>query len=472
MDSVLLAQAIDYLVSERDLYYIHSLSIVRHGHVVADVYFYPYPPGTMHNLASTTKVFMTTLIGIAIDMGYIANVDERVIDFFPDRTIANLDDRKRSMTLQHLLTMTSGLGSDDETDTNGMEASTDWVQFALDLPMSHEPGTWWNYHQPTAFLLSAILTEATGMSSMQFAREHLFKPLHIHEAHWTANLNGINHGYNELKLAPHDLAKLGQLFLHRGSWEGEQIVSTSWVETATSVLVGDFYGYMWNHYPDFPGFYQGGGALGQRLIVAPSRDLVVVFTGGGYAHEDIERIYLEALDSHIFPAVQSSEALPPNPAGVAQLDDAIRRAASTERDPQPVDPFPAIADVISGTTFVFDDNPFELYSGTLWFPSADEARFRIISSGRYTLDPDFVWAAGLDGIERLGPGQLGIPAAGTGGWQPDETFVMNVDLMGMLERFRLTFTFEDGGNRLSLLFEDMDWWRPEPPIVFTGTAQP
>jgi hypothetical protein len=160
MSSDLLADAVDYLRQQRDLYYIHSLTLVHNGYIVADVYFYPYGPGQLHKLSSTGKVFTSAVIGLAIDHGHIAGVDQAVIDFFPDRTIANLDDWKRAMTIEHLLTMTSGLGGqlsyDDEADELG--SSEDPVQYALDLPMSAEPGTVWRYSNPNAFLLSAIIT--------------------------------------------------------------------------------------------------------------------------------------------------------------------------------------------------------------------------------------------------------------------------------------------------------------------------
>jgi CubicO group peptidase (beta-lactamase class C family) len=469
MDSELLAEAIEFLLEERDLYNIHSLTIVRNGHIVADAYFYPYQPGPMHNLASTTKVFMTTLIGVAIDKGYLTSVDDRVVDYFPDRTIANLDDWKREMTIEDLLTMTSGLGFDDDQDTDDMEDSNDWVQAALDLPMSHRPGTWWNYHQPTAFLLSAILSEASGMNALDFARAHLFGPLGIVDAHWTASPNGNNSGYNELKLPPHDIAKLGQLFVQRGMWEGRRVISESWIDKATSILVGDFYGYMWNHYPDFPECYQGGGALGQRLVVSPSRDLVVVFTGGGYAHEDIERIYLEALDSYIHPSILSDGPLPPNPDGQGVLADSISLAASTDRQPHPIDPHPDIAAEISGAIYTIEPNAFELLTMSLTFAADDEASVRIISTGAVSQDSDFEWVVGLDGIERCGRAILGIPACGTGGWLNNEMFEMTIDTLGLFSLFRLTFIFESGGDEMSVVVEDLDWWEPDPTVTLTGT---
>lgn len=468
MDSELLAEAIDFLLDERDLYNIHSLTIIRHGHIVADIYFHPYQPGYVHELSSTAKVFLTTLIGIAVDKGYIESIDERVIEFFPNRTIANRDARKEAMTVEHLLTMTSGLGFDDDADSDEIWESSDSVQAALNLPMSHQPGTWWNYHQPTAFLLSAILSEVTGINALEFAREHLFGPLGIVDARWTASPNGVTMGWQELKLTPHDLAKFGQLILQQGSWEGEQLVSPSWIDQATGIQVGDFYGYMWSHYVDFPGMVQGGGGLGQRLILAPSRDLVVAFTGGGYANEDIERIYLEALRTFVFPSVQSADPLPPNPFGAALLAEAVSRAESPGRDPEPVGELPAIAHQVSGRTCVVNV-PYGYLHLTLSFPSDDEGGLIVVGSSDWVEGPPYEFAAGLDGIERISRGPNGIPAAGTGEWPSENTFVMDVDQLGNLDVTRFTFVFD--GDFVTITVEDPYWWDPDPTVVFTGRLQ-
>jgi CubicO group peptidase (beta-lactamase class C family) len=469
MDSRLLAESIDFLLGQRDLYNIHSMSVVRHGHLVADVSFWPYQPGTMHHLASTTKVVMSTLIGIAIDHGYIAGVNEPVVDFFPDRDIANMDHRKRALTIEHLLTHTSGLGSDDDIDTAAMEATSDWVQYALDLPMSHDPGTTWNYHQPSVLLLSAILSQTTGISALEFAAETLFGPLGVTTSAWFASPQGVTNGYSELRLSPHSLAAFGQMILQGGTWAGEQLVSQSWVSTATSRLVDDFQGYMWSHYPEYDSFFIGGGAKGQRLVVSPTHDLVVVFTGGGYAHADIESVYLEALSSYIFAAVQSDEPLPPSPSGEALLEDAVRTATSVDREPAPLQPLPDIVAEVSGRTCVMDDNWIGLRTFTLTFPTDSEARLLVTATGEITADRVYEFAAGLDGIERLAYGRLGIPAAGMGRWENDSTFVMEVDELGNLIVLRLTFVFED--DLVTATMEDMDWWQPRPPIVLTGTLQ-
>jgi CubicO group peptidase (beta-lactamase class C family) len=291
--------------------------------------------------------------------------------------------------------MSSGLGGvlDYDAEVAAMETSPDWLQFALDLPMTTQPGTVWRYSNPNTFLLSAIITQTTGMSAHEFARENLLRPIGITGSiWWPPSPQGITDGSGGLMLAPHDFARFGQLFLQMGAWNGRRVISESWVSESTSVHVGGFYGFAWGTYPDFGGFYYAPGAKGQRLVVSARDDLVVVFTGGGFANDSVELVYLEALRSYLFPAVQSQTPLPPNPTASRELVDAIRRAASPGREPQPVPPLPAMAGAISGQTYVVDDNPLGILTCTLTFPRSDEARVHLTATGYWTYDDDFLFA--------------------------------------------------------------------------------
>ena len=160
---------------------IHSLLLVRNGSLVVDATFYPYDGSTPHDLASVTKSLTTALLGIAIDQGKLRR-DDSVLSFFPERTVANRDPRKERMTVGHLASMTSGLdcvgppADPDEPTLVAVQASPDWVQFTLDLPMTAEPGTTFSYCSPGMHLLSAILTKVTGLSALDFARQTPLRP--------------------------------------------------------------------------------------------------------------------------------------------------------------------------------------------------------------------------------------------------------------------------------------------------------
>jgi len=270
-DSGRLAEGLQAL-QENDIN-IDSLLIVRNGYVVLDAYFYPYDNTIPHKLASVTKSVMTTLIGIAADQGKI-QLDQPMVSFFPHRTIANLDARKEHITVRHLASMRNGFESgclnEDEVTLDAMRANPDWVQAALDRKMAREPGTSFCYDSPGMHLLSAILQEATGLTSLDFARQYLFEPLGIREVFWQSDPQGYTHGWGDLYLKPRDAAKLGYLWLNGGGWEGKQIVPASWVADSVQALShagDDDYGYGWWVSEDS---YYAAGRGGQNIRAYPS----------------------------------------------------------------------------------------------------------------------------------------------------------------------------------------------------------
>ncbi|MBP8293264.1 MAG: serine hydrolase, partial [Caldilineaceae bacterium] len=228
---------------------IHSLLVIRNGQVLADATFYPYDGKTVHEVASVTKSIMTTLIGIAADQGTLS-LDDPMLSFFPDHTVANRDARKEPITVRHLASMSSGLdctAEGDEQTLKEMRVSPDWVQFALDRPVRWEPGEHFVYCSPAIHLLSPILEQATGMSALDFARRNLFEPLGIEEVVWLTDPQGFNRGSEGIYLHPRDMAKLGYLWLNGGAWDGKQIVSRQWMQDAIKEQLpaggDDAYGY-------------------------------------------------------------------------------------------------------------------------------------------------------------------------------------------------------------------------------------
>ena len=267
-------------------YRIDSVSIVRNGYLVLDVYFHSRSKDAMHATYSATKSVMSALIGIAIDKGYIGGVTEPVLSLLPERQIATADARKRSMTLEHLLTMTTGLKCRDSNRYGyvgymKMRQSADWTQFVLDLPMEADPGKRFEYCNGASFLLSAILAKATKSDVLEFAQMHLFSSLGIKDVFWSRSSRNIRNGCCGLSLTPHDMAKFGWLFLNRGEWNGRRVISSAWVDRAirrhVDVSPHHYYGYQW--WRDARGYYMAIGHKGQRIFVIPSKKMVVVFTG-------------------------------------------------------------------------------------------------------------------------------------------------------------------------------------------------
>jgi CubicO group peptidase (beta-lactamase class C family) len=331
MDSEMLADMLDTI--QKRNYHIDSVSVVRNGYMVADAYVHPFSPDSRHVIHSCTKSIISALVGIAIEEGYIKSVEQPVLDFFPGRTVAHLDANKKAMTLEDVLTMSTGLECRDSylyrwRGLRQMRQSQDWVQFVLDLPMAEEPGTRFEYCNGASFLLSAIIQETTGMSASAFAEKRLFGPLGISDAEWPSNPQGITIGWSELHMRPHDMAKIGYLYLNKGQWDGKQIVPSAWVEASTrkqiSATLQDGYGYQW--WVAHNGVYMALGYAGQFIFVMPEQALVVAFTS------DLEErdfyVPQRLLNDFIIPAGKSPTALPANPDGVALLESRTQALAN------------------------------------------------------------------------------------------------------------------------------------------------
>jgi CubicO group peptidase (beta-lactamase class C family) len=281
---------------------LDSVLVIRNGAIVAEAYYPPYREDTKHELYSCTKSFCATLVGIAIDQGHIAGVDEPALSLLPGRTFEEVDARKEAMTLEDLLTMTSGLDwPEGDPIYRAMYQSPDWVRYVLGRPMVAAPGTAFNYNSGASHVLSAIVQQATGTPTLRYAQKHLFGPLGI-DARWGVDSQGIAIGGWGLQLTPRDMARLGLLYLDEGVWEGQRIVSAEWVRAATSKHVetdGELgYGYQWWTYPTH-GAYAALGRGGQMIFVWPQERIVVVFTAGDMDHQP----QFDLIEEYILPAV-------------------------------------------------------------------------------------------------------------------------------------------------------------------------
>lgn len=436
---------------------IHSLLIVRNSRLLLNAAFYPYAGQTPHSTASVTKSLTTLLIGIAIDQGKL-HLDDKMVSFFPDAAIANPDARKNDITVRDLASMSSGfdcLSEPDEPTVQAMEASPNWVQFGLDLPMAYKPGTHWEYCGVGMHLLSAILQKAIGKTALEYARQNLFEPLGIKEVFWPTDPQGVNLGAGNARLLPVDMAKIGFLYLHGGVWDGKQIVSRSWgddsIKAHFSTPSGDRYGYGWwssvNSQTGMSFFAEGNG--GQRILVNPALNILVVTTGGGLTFDDIVPYILAALRD-------PKNSLPANPAGAAELQQVVARLPLPPA-PQPVPALPSIATAISGKTFRLEQNPLGVERVRLDFNDTPQASLQFTFSDG-TQSP--LGAVGLDGVYRLTPG-MNLDRSGhrfvnfrdlavglRGQWTDPQTFVLEYDTIVNYYCYQLQMRFD--GNRLSL----------------------
>ena len=279
-----------------------ALLIARHGKLVLEEYFNGQGPDTLTDIRSAGKSVTSTLVGIAIDKKLIAGVDVEILPFFKRyEPHERMDGRKRKIALRDLLTMRSGLDANDfDNSTPGqelqMQGSPDWIAFALDLPMAHDPGTHWFYSAASTMLLAGMVESAIEGDVFEFAQEHLFEPMGISALNWERTPQGRIVGQGFLSLTGRDALKFGQLYLSGGEWNGRRIVSKSWVREATQAHVDvemtglpimDGYGYQW---------WRGSCEVGERRIdtffasgnggnlihAVPEMDLVVVILSTAY----------------------------------------------------------------------------------------------------------------------------------------------------------------------------------------------
>ena len=259
-----------------------------------DPAWHPYYHGTkLHTMQSVSKTVTSIIVGVAITRGdFKAGLDTPLLHYFDVSKVKNVDDRKRRITLRHVLTMTTGLDwneevayDDPKNDASLMEATEDWVQYVVDRPMAHDPGKVFNYSSGVTELLAHIFEQETGKDIEQYGAQYLFAPLGI-EHFWKRTPLGVIDTEGGLFLKNSDLAKIGYLFLHGGLWEGKQILTKEWVQESVSPFTdaeGQYkYGFKWWLLPrtDRQSFvWMARGFGGQRLMVFPEEDMIAVFTG-------------------------------------------------------------------------------------------------------------------------------------------------------------------------------------------------
>jgi CubicO group peptidase (beta-lactamase class C family) len=272
---------------------IHSIIIYKDGTIPFETYFDSYSTQLSHNLKSTSKGVISALVGIALHEGYIESLDESVLSYFPEYKLS--DPRLAEITIRDLLTMSSGLKW-NENGLNSMYTffvSKRIVPRVLKLPVVADPGTTFNYNTGLTHLLSAILSRASGMSTLAFAEEYLFKPLDIQNVQWEQDRDGVYIGGSELFMTPRAMTKFGVMYLQNGMYSGQQVVPEDWVqESTTTQIEGLFhgaqvqYGYLWwldigNQlftYLDNEDAFLAMGSHGQRIFIHPDHNLVVVIT--------------------------------------------------------------------------------------------------------------------------------------------------------------------------------------------------
>ncbi len=264
---------------------IHSLLISHQGERILEKYYAGRTANQPANMKSASKSVVSALVGIAIDKGYISSVDEPVATFFPDFTHPQSPAQWQRLTVRDLLTMQAGLQSTSGRNYGRWVVSDNWVQAALSRPFVAEPGTNMIYSTGSTHILSAILTKATGVSTREFAQQHLATPMGFQMAYWSQDPQGIFFGGNDMEITPRQMLAFGELYLNNGQYNNERIVSADWVQRSHEAHAtsprgqGRFYGYGW-WLREMAGMLVplAWGYGGQLIFVVEEYDLVIVAT--------------------------------------------------------------------------------------------------------------------------------------------------------------------------------------------------
>ena len=399
---------------------MHSIIVMRHGKNIAEGYWAPYNEESNHMLFSLSKSFTSTAIGMAQEEGLLSIYDP-VISFFPESLPDSISPNLKAMRIKDLLRMSTG--HDQDATGRLMGTGTTWVEAFLSLDVEHKPGTHFVYNSAATYMLSAIIQKVTGETLQQYLTPRLFEPLGIANPKWDLNPDGVNVGGWGLNIRTKDIASLGQLYLQKGLWNGERLISEAWVEEATSLQTSNGsspdsdwdQGYGYQFWQCRHGLYRGDGAFGQYCIVMPEQDVVVAITSGT---NDMQAI-MNLVWDYLLPAFQD-DALP---ADEESYNTLVKKLAGLTMSNIEGENRSDIAENISGKKYELEENAlgmksmvFEL-SGTdrsIIFESVDESIKVPVGFGR------------TESGEMLFPQYGRQPVETTGAWASDNIYKMRM----------------------------------------------
>jgi CubicO group peptidase (beta-lactamase class C family) len=394
---------------ERDIRDLHSVMLLRHGHVVAEGWWVPYERDAPHMLFSLSKSFTSTAIGLAV-ADSLLSVDDPVIGFFPDDLPAEVSENLAAMRVRHLLAMSTGHVIDTMRPPH--ERSEHWVRDFLSFPVERTPGTFFLYNTGATYMLSAIIQHLTGETLLSYLRPRLLDPLGITQASWESCPRGINVGGFGLNVTTDAIARFGQLYLQKGVWHGQQLVPAAWVEAASTIQTpnGDdpssdwAQGYGYQFWRCRHGAYRGDGAFGQYCVIMPEQDAVLAITSGlGPMQPPLSLVW-----EHLLPAM-GPEPLPADAAAHAALAEQL---AKLRLSPPQGHASPNLAAQVSGRAYAIASNMLGIETLTFQFTASGcELTIRNGQGTHHIAIGDGAWQIGATTFSNL-PGEHPVAAAG------------------------------------------------------------
>ena len=343
----------------------HSLMILRHGQVVSEGWWSPFEKDYLHQLYSLSKSFTSTAVGLAAQEGLLS-LDDKVIKFFPDKMPNTYDPKLDQMTLRHLITMSTGhMGNTMDSLRQG--ESEDWQAAFMTLAVGNEPGSVFKYNTAATYMLSSIVQKVSGNTVEDFLKPRLLEPLGIDKSDWMTDPHGVNVGGYGFRVNTEGIAKLGQLYLQKGNWKGQQLLNEEWCIDATSKQVassasdGNFdgnndwsQGYGYQFWRNTVGGFRADGAYGQFSIVLPEHDVVIAITSQSMDMGNTMKLVW----TNLLPAIASG-TLPENPEKGNELRERLENLVIK---PETFEKSSSIASMISGKTYEMESNDSGLTS--------------------------------------------------------------------------------------------------------------
>lgn len=455
-------------VAERRRFRLHSLMVVRHGHVVAEGWWAPYRADLKHSLYSLSKSITAMAVGMAVSERLLT-IEDQVVSFFPDDLPIEVSPMLANLRVKHLLNMSTGHAlSDGEIFPRLLGSPNDnWVRTFLALPIAHEPGTRFQYNTMATYMLGRIVQKLTKQTLIEFLTPRLFEPLGIEGADWEIDTRGNNVGGWGLRLKTEDIAKFGQLLLQNGVWNEKQVVTSAWVDAATQVQIVQprpekpkrpveqddwLQGYGYQLWGCRNGAYRADGACGQFCIVLPDQDAVIAITA---EQADMQAV-LDEVWNHLLPAFQRTN----------QTTDATQKSFQRTMESLAISPPPGsigslTASLMGGKRFSILENATGISQFSLTFSAGGWAMELTDKKAKHLIKGGLgSWREGITQLSPMPlkllptpvPGETRHPIATTGAWRDTNTFVITIRYLETAHYDTLTCRFD--GKSIQLTSRD------------------
>jgi CubicO group peptidase (beta-lactamase class C family) len=427
---------IDFLDSVYDKQInLHSFMLLRHGKVAVEGFYKPFDSKLLHNIFSVSKSVTSAAVGIAIQEGLLS-IEDKIVDFFSEKLEGNVHEYTEMMKIKHLLAMATV--HPRSTDTN----IKDWVKGFLNTPPSHIPGTIFAYDTTGTHTLCAILQKVTGMTVHEYLKRRLFDPIGIGEIYWETCPMGINKGGSGIKCTTEDLARFGQLYLQKGSWCDNQVISESWIELSTAkhidnsntrMLLDGHKGYGYQFWRTRNNSYCAFGMGGQLVVVIPEKDVVFACTANTLIYKDGQQMILDSFWENIYPVI-SNTALAEDKTTYSELIERLNKLTLVLPEGEG---HSYTADMLKGRTINLDEN--SLGYNACEFTFAGDFSKLTLCKGETKVSLNFGMNKWIEDSEPF----FGLKCTSAATWVDEKTIILNIQLFEELQMFILTCRFDE-----------------------------